>query len=260
MLKLLKYEFFNMYRNRWVIFYFLFFFFTTLILFYFTKESIKVASTLLNIILLVIPLTSIVLGTIFLYDSRSFIELLLSQPIPRKSIYASKFIGMSFSLSVGFILGVFIPMLFFVNNLEIDFSLYLSVIISGVMMTLIFTSIAFLIGTVFEEKVKGFGAAIIIWLYVTIIYDGILLFIIIFFQEYPLEKPVLFLSLINPVDLARIFVVLQIDVSALLGYTGVIFKRFFETEMGIILSMSSMILWILIPFLLGLKIFSKKDF
>ncbi|NPA54032.1 MAG: nitrous-oxide metabolic protein NosY, partial [Aquificae bacterium] len=80
MLKLLKYEFFNMYRNKWIIFYFLFFLVLTSVLFYFTHSPAKVVSTLLNIVILVVPLISLILGTIFLYDSRNFIELLLSQP------------------------------------------------------------------------------------------------------------------------------------------------------------------------------------
>ncbi|ACO04926.1 MAG TPA: nitrous-oxide metabolic protein NosY [Persephonella sp.] len=260
MFKLLKYEFYNMYRNKWIIFYFFFFLLITTVLFYFTKDSVKVCATLLNLTLLVIPLISLILGTIFLYDSRAFIELLLSQPINRRSIYVSKFIGIAFSLSFSFAVGVTFPILFFFREITIDYSLYLSVVTSGIMMTFIFLSIAFLIGTVFEDKVKGFGASILTWLYVTLVYDGIILFIIIYFQEYPLEKPVLFLSLINPVDLARIFVVLQLDISALLGYTGIIFKRFFETQLGMVVSLLSMLLWVIVPFLIGLKIFNKKDF
>ncbi|WP_457642596.1 ABC transporter permease [Persephonella sp.] len=260
MLKLLKYEFFNMYRNKWIIFYFFFFLIVTSVLFYFTKEPVKVVATLLNIILLVIPLISLILGTIFLYDSRAFIELLLSQPINRRTIYTSKYIGIALSLSLSFTFGVIIPLFIFKGETDVNYTLYFSMVLSGIFMTFIFLSLAFLIGTIFEEKVKGFGVSILTWLYVTLIYDGIILFIIIYFQEYPLEKPVLFLSLINPVDLARIFVVLQLDISALLGYTGTIFKRFFETGMGITVSLSVMFLWILVPFFAGLRVFNKKDF
>ena len=262
MLKLLKYEFYNMFRNKWIVFYFLFFVILTFSLFYFAKEPAKVVATLLQVVILVVPLISLILGTIFMYDSRNFIELLLSQPINRKSIYLAKFMGTTISLSVSYLLGILIPYIVFLREIENspEFSLYLTLIISGVFLTFIFVAFAFLIATFFEDKVKGFGATILLWLYVTLIYDGIILFIIVYFQQYPLEKPVLILSMLNPVDIARIFVILQLDISALLGYTGTIFKRFFDTWFGMVVSFSVMIVWTLLPLLLGLRKFSRKDF
>ncbi|NPA58052.1 MAG: ABC transporter permease subunit [Aquificae bacterium] len=262
MLKLLKYEFYNMFRNKWILFYFLFFLILTSSLFYFTKEPAKVVATLLQMVILVVPLISLILGTIFMYDSRNFIELLLSQPINRKSIYFAKYLGATVSLSAGFLLGVLLPYLFFLRQIEgsAEYFLYASLIVSGVFMTFIFTAFAFLIATFFEDRVKGFGASILVWLYFTLIYDGIILFIIIYFQQYPLEKPVLVLSMLNPVDIARIFVILQLDISALLGYTGTIFKKFFDTWLGMATSFGVMVVWTVLPLTLGLWKFKKKDF
>jgi Cu-processing system permease protein len=262
MLKLLKYELYNMYRNKWILFYFLFFLGLTSLLFYFTKSPPKVVSTLLNIVILVVPLISLILGTIFMYDSRNFIELLLSQPIKRRSIYLSKYLGVSFALSISFLLGVVIPYLYFLKDIETppEYYLYGSLVISGVFLTFIFIAFSFMITTFFEDRVKGFGASILLWLYTTLIYDGIILAIIILFRDYPLEKPVLIMSMLNPVDIARIFVILQLDVAALLGYTGTIFKNFFSTFFGKGVSLGVMFLWTVIPLLVGLKKFSKKDF
>lgn len=47
-------------------------------------NSSKGILTLLNIILLIVPLVSILFSTIYIYNSSEFIELLLSQPIQRK--------------------------------------------------------------------------------------------------------------------------------------------------------------------------------
>ena len=230
MLKLLKYEFYNMYRNKWIIFYFLFFLFLTSALFYFAKAPAKVVATLLQLVILVVPLISLILGTIFLYDSRNFIELLLSQPINRKSIYLAKYLGTSISLSASFLLGILLPYFYFLRELESppEYFLYTTISLSGIFLTFIFIAFAFMIATFFEDRVKGFGVSILLWLYVTLIYDGLILFIIIYFREYPLEKPVLLLSILNPVDIARIFVILQLDIAALLGYTGAIFQKFLQ--------------------------------
>ncbi|NPA12704.1 MAG: ABC transporter permease subunit [Aquificae bacterium] len=260
--KLLKYEFYNMFRNKWIIFYFLFFLLLTSTLFYFSKEPAKVAATLLQMVILVIPLVSLILGTIFMYDSRNFIELLLSQPIDRRSIYIAKYTATSLSLGLAFVLGVFIPYILFLTGVEgsKEYFLFFSLLVSGLFITFIFIAFAFLIAVIFEEKVKGFGASLLLWLYMTLIYDGIILFITIYFRDYPLEKPVLILSILNPVDIARIFVILQLDISALLGYTGVLFKQFFDTIMGKVISLGVMVVWTFIPLMAGLWQFRKKDF
>ncbi|WP_456464244.1 ABC transporter permease [Persephonella sp.] len=261
-IKLLKYEFFNMYRNKWIIFYFIFFLVLTTALFYFAKSPAKVVATLLQLIILVIPLTSLILGTIFMYDSRNFIELLLSLPIKRSSIYISKYLGTTISLSISFALGVIIPYLFFIKSLEEppEYFLYFSLVIAGIFLTFIFVAFAFLIATFFEDRVKGFGSSILVWLYTTLIYDGIILFIIIYFKDYPLEKPVLLMSILNPIDIARIFVILKLDIAALLGYTGAVFQKFFDTKLGISVSFGVLFVWIFFPLIVGLYKFRKKDF
>ena len=66
-------------------------------------NSSKGILTLLNIILLIVPLVSILFSTIYIYNSSEFIELLLSQPIQRKKIWLSLFLGLSISLLLSLI-------------------------------------------------------------------------------------------------------------------------------------------------------------
>ena len=64
---------------------------------------------------------------------------------------------------------------------------------------------------------------------------------------------------LNPIDLARILILLHLDVSAMLGYTGAIFKDFFGTTLGISLAFFILFLWISIPFCISLIKFKRKD-
>ena len=68
-----------------------------------------------------------------------------------------------------------------------------------------------------------------------------------------------FLSFLNPIDLSRIQILLQMDISALMGYTGAIFREFFGNQIGIGLSFLGIFIWILCPLLISLKKFNKKD-
>ncbi|HUQ97311.1 MAG TPA: hypothetical protein VM010_06575, partial [Chitinophagaceae bacterium] len=79
------------------------------------------------------------------------------------------------------------------------------------------------------------------------------------FSDYPMEKATLVLSSFNPIDLGRIYLMLQMDVSALMGYTGATYKEFFGSSLGLFYTLGVMILWIIVPVWLAVRSFARKD-
>ena len=217
-------------------------------------NTAKGVLSLLNVILLTVPLVSIIFSNIYMYNSSEFIELLVSQPIRRKTIWLSLFTGLVVSMNMAFIIGVGIPVFIFVPDMT-----GLFIVITGMLITTIFISIAMLCSILSRDKARGIGIAIMTWLFLTLIYDGLVLFMMFQFSDYPIEKPMVIVSALNPIDLARIMVLLQVDVTALMGYTGAIFKHIFGTSFGLIISFGLMMLWIIIPFLISWKKFRNKD-
>ena len=127
-------------------------------------------------------------------------------------------------------------------------------------MNFIFVALAYNIALSTENKIKGFGYAILMWLFLAVIYDGLFLISLVMFDEYPLDKFSLISTMFNPIDLSRILILLKLDISALLGYTGAVFRKFFGTNLGMILSMSILVFWVLIPVVrMNLKL-KNKDF
>ena len=80
------------------------------------------------------------------------------------------------------------------------------------------------------------------------------------FNEYPLEKFSLAATMFNPIDLSRILILLKLDISALLGYTGAVFKDFFGTSVGMLSSLGVLVLWVVLPALNIVRKANKKDF
>lgn len=210
--------------------------------------------SLLNIILLTVPLVSIIFGNIYMYNSAEFIELLVSQPVKRSAIWSSLFLGLTLALNTSFFIGIGLPVLLFVPSLT-----GITVIFSGMLITTIFVSIAMLCAILMRDKARGIGLSIMIWLFLSLIYDGLVLFFMFQYADYPIEKRMAILAAFNPIDLARIQVLLQVDVAVLMGFTGAIFKKMFGTSLGLIVSLMIMLLWILLPYLLSLRLFNKKD-
>jgi len=257
--KILKYEFHNTIRNKWVIFYTLFFFLVGYFLFSFSGDVNKAYISLMNIIIIVIPLVSLIFGSIYLYNSREFIEMMLSQPIDRRSLFTGIYFGTSVPLSAGFVIGISLPFLLF-GNVNRQYEGIAVLLLIGVALTFTFTAIAFLVSVLQDDKAKGLGFSILLWLILAVVYDGLVLLIVYYFAEYPLEKVMIGLSIINPIDLGRILFLIKFNISALMGYTGAVFQQFFGSSMGIIISIVCMITWIIIPLLLSTRFFKRKDF
>lgn len=252
--KVIKYVMVDILRNKIVIAYAILLIIISMSVFSLEDNTAKGLLSLLNLILFIVPLVSIVFSTIYVYNSSEFIELLLSQPLQRRQIWLSLFTGLSTSLSVAFLIGVGIPLLFF----EPGFTGVIMTI-TGCLLSAIFVSIALLAEVYTRDKAKGIGVAILLWLYFAIIFDGLILFLLFQFADYPLEKPMMILSCLNPIDLSRIIILLRLDVSALMGYTGAIFNEFFGTNYGFIVTLCVLVLWIVLPLRISLNKFKRKD-
>ena len=210
--------------------------------------------TVLNVILFTVPLVSILFATIYIYNSAEFIELLVSQPIKRSKIWISLFISLSLSLIISFLIGSGIPLLINAPNLN-----GIMMLLIGVLITAIFVSLAFLSAIFNRDKARGIGPSIVIWLFFALIFDGLILFLLFQFSDYPIEKPMIFVTSLSPIDLARIQMLLHLDASAMMGYTGALFKEYFGNGIGIAVSLLLLFIWVIIPFVLSLKKFKTKD-
>lgn len=254
MKKIIKYVITDILRNKIVLIYTLFLLAASFSVFALEDNSSKGLLSLLNIILIVVPLVSIIFSAIYVYNSAEFIELLVSQPLKRKTIWLSLFTGLAASLSIAFFIGAGIPVLIYQAN-TIGFTM----IAVGILLSIIFVSIAMLATVKTRDKAKGIGAAIMLWLYFSLLFDGFVLFLLFQFADYPMEKPMIAVSAFNPIDLSRILILLQLDVSAMMGYTGAVFKDFFGTYMGIIFSVFILLLWIALPVWYATVKFNTKD-
>ena len=260
MLKILKYSFYDLMRSRWSYVYFAFYLLLGVVLLFLNNDLSKAVITLMNVIIVLVPLIGTIFGVMYYYNSKEFTELFLAQPLKRSSIFLGQYLGVAISLSLSLILGLGIPFVFyglFMSNAIWDFSLLL---ITGTFLTLIFTALAFNIALSNENRIKGFGYAILLWLFLAIIYDGVFLMSLIIFEDYPLDKLSLFGTMLYPIELARTLILLKLDISALLGYTGAVFKQFFGTSIGLIVSFTALTLWVLLPVLRITVKARKKDF
>lgn len=254
MKKIIKYVIIDILRNKIMLAYTVFLLLISFSIFSLEDSSAKGLLSLLNIILIIVPLVSLLFAAIYVYNSSEFLELLVSQPLKRNTIWLSLFTGLAASMAFAFFIGAGLPILFY-EPTPTGFMM----LGTGLLLSVIFVAIAMLAAVIARDKAKGIGIVILLWLYFSIIFDGLVLFILFQFADYPLEKMMVGMTAFNPIDLSRILILLKMDVSALMGYTGAIFKDFFGTNTGLIISFMVLITWIIIPTWLSLRRFNHKD-
>lgn len=252
--KIIKYVTADILRNKIVLAYTVLLLVISLSLFMLQDDTAKGLLSLLNITLLIVPLISIIFSAIYIYNSAEFIELLVSQPLKRKSIWLSLFYGLAVALSIAYFIGSGIPIIIYQPT-----ATGFIMLATGIALSIIFVAIAMLAAVFTRDKAKGIGITIMLWLYFALIFDALILFILFQFEDYPLDKFMVLTTAFNPVDLCRILILLQLDVSALMGYTGAVFKNFFGSQAGSFVAAIVLLLWMIIPVWLSTKRFQKKD-
>src|SRR6478735_5526147 len=104
-MKIVKYELRDVLRSRSLLVYTLCFLAVTDVLLRFGGGA-RAALSLMNVVLLLIPLVAIIFGTIYLYHAREFTELLLAQPVHRRQLFAGQYLGLALPLSATFVVGL----------------------------------------------------------------------------------------------------------------------------------------------------------
>ena len=260
MVKVARYQARDVFRSRWLASYAIFFLAVTEGLLRFAGGDARTILSLTSIVLYVVPLVTLVFATVYLYNAREFNELLLAQPVGRRSLFFGLYLGLALPLAVALLAGVCGPFLLHGFDDPVQRVMLAALLCVGAALTMIFTAVAFCIALRCDDKLRGLGSAIAIWMLCAVVYDGLVMAIVAAFADYPLERAMLGLTLANPIDLARITLLLQLDVSALMGYTGAVFQQFLGGAIGTLVASVALMLWMAAPIALGVRAFDRKDF
>lgn len=216
--------------------------------------------SLLNVVLLLIPLIALILGSASLYGAREFTELLLAQPIPRRALYVGLYLGLTLPLMGATLAGLSLPFII-ERALDADTAPMLVVLLAvSLLLVAVFTALAFVVTVFVRDRARGLGVAILAWLGLGVLYDGVVLAVATTFRDWPLERGMLVAMALNPIDLARTILLLRLDVAALMGYTGAVFRQAFGSTAGLVVALGFLATWVAVPWFVGARAFERRDF
>ncbi|MFN7065989.1 MAG: NosY protein [Aquificaceae bacterium] len=252
--KLVKYELYDLFKSKWVVGLFAFYLLTAFILLYFGKDYTKVLISHNNLSLITLPLFSLLLSALYFYNNRNFIEFVLTQPVRRLTLLLSIFISLSLSLSLSYLFSSLLP---FYHFFGFDLA-YLRVLLLTTLLVPLFVSLGLFLALLERDRLKGIGYILLIWLFFSALYDSILLYFTLVLSDYPIDTFIITLTLMNPIDLIRLYLLMETGLHEVIGFVGRWLMRYF-----IYLFPFSLLLSIFYSFLflmLSVLIFKRKDF
>ena len=247
-------------KNRWFIIYtFCFSALAILLLFLASSRGdiagfsgfSKTAASLINLVLLFIPLIALITGSISISSERESgtLSYLLSHPITKQEVFIGKFVGalisIWFSIFLGFgLAGIVIA----INGVGGNVSYYLITILLSALLAASLLSVGFLVSVLSSKSSKAISIAIFLWLLFLVLGDlGIIGTTVAMNLGV---KKLFILTILNPVEVFKIASVLILSPRfEILGPVGVYAIRTFG-KVGIFFLLTSiLILWTLIPLL-----------
>jgi Cu-processing system permease protein len=255
-MKILKYECLNILRNKWLIIYALLIAALTFALIIVGGSFSKALLSISNVIVVLVPLVSLLFTVVYWYYNEKYTEMLLTQPISRKSIFFARFLALVGSQSLSVSIGLLVPFLFY-NGLSKG--VFLNVLVA-VLLTLTFVAIGLWIAINFNDRMKGVGLALGVWFFFSVIYDGLILLLLISLKEYPLDLLSGILGVSNPIGLGRVILLMFHNGSLLLGYAGSLAYKLLTQNSGYLVAIIVALLWLVIPLSFAKNKMLKKDF
>ncbi len=247
-------------RNKWLLFYGLaFFVLSSVLVYYEASHPTQAIVSLLNLVLLIVPLFTLLYGAISFAESLPFVELILVRNISRRDVFLGKFLGLGFGLSFSFFIGTSLSLLLFLDSFENIFSLLLLVSM-GCVLHFVFLIIAFYLVLCIQKKEMVLGSTLLTWFYFYILYDFFILIMAVLLRDYPLEIPILITVFLNPIDLLRVMLLLQLDISTIMSFSTALIEKTMGGSYGIFLAFFALGIWSVSFYYLALEKFKTKGF
>jgi Cu-processing system permease protein len=227
------------------------------------QDFARTASSLVELVLLVVPLASLVIGTTALTPDRGSAELLYSQPVGRRTILLGRLAGLFVALvgaqAVGFGAA---GLVLFARAGQGGLGSFLGVVGSAAVLTAVFLALAAAItaGGAGRRRARHLATALSIWFAAVVLFDVAALGIASLLASGTASRLLMVSVILNPVDAVRTATLLAIEGTTAFGAASLAFLRFTGGSTGAAMWLAlSAAVWIVGPVLVGAKRLERAD-
>jgi Cu-processing system permease protein len=221
----------------------------------------RVTLSLMNLVLLVVPLCGLLVGVASMSGGGESLSLLLAQPVTRGEVLLGKYLGLAAALAAAQAIG------FGGGGLVVAFNAggeqlpgYVALTALSLVLGWLSLAVALAIAAVWPDRLKALSISLLLWLGLVVAYDLAVLGATALLSGLPLERVLFPALLLNPVDLARVLVTLAVGSGALFGPTSAVLVKTFGTAGGVATGAAVLAIETLVPLAVAAHVFRRRDF
>ena len=226
------------------------------------QDFARTAVSLVQLVLLLVPLMALVIGVLALAPDRGAAELLFAQPIARHAILFGKLLGLFEALAAAQAIGFGASgVLIFWQGGEQGLGSFLLLVGGSLALTAVFLGISAVIaaGSI-GRRARALALALIVWFVAVILFDVAALGAASLLRSGTASRLLIAAVLVNPVDAVRTGVLLGVEGAAAFGAASLAFLRFTHGPAGgAALLVLSIGLWVLVPPLVAARRLRDRD-
>jgi len=229
---------------------------------YGVQDFSRTAVSLVQIVLLLVPLAALVFGGLALTPDRGAAELIYSQPVSRRVVLLGRMLGVWIALTAAQLIGFGAAGIVVQWQAGLEgISRFLTLIFTAVAITAIFLGIAALIASASQgRRTRVLAAALVVWFVTVLLFDIGALGAASLLRSGAASRLLIIATLINPIDAARTAALLAIDGTSAFGAASLALLRFtggLPAAFGAIAL--SLVVWLIAPVWLAARTISRAD-
>ncbi len=215
------------------------------------QDFARTAVSLVQLVLLLVPLTALVIGVLSLAPERGAAELTYSQPVSRRTVLFGKLLGLFEALAAAQALGFGgAGYVIFTQSGQEGLGGFLLLVAGSLVMTAVFLGIAAILsaGAIGRRRSRALALALVVWFVVVVLFDVAALGLASVLPSGTASRVLIVSVLVNPVDAVRTGTLLGIEGTGAFGAASLAFLRFTGGPLGAGLLLGlSLLLWVVAP-------------
>jgi len=227
------------------------------------QDFARTAASLVQLVLLLVPLTSLLIGVLSLAPERGAAELLFSQPVSRRTILLGKLLGLFEALVGAQALGFGAAgLVIFSQSGSEGIAGFLMLFAASAALTAIFLGLAALLAAaaIGRRRTRALALALVVWFVAVVLFDVAALGLASLLPSGPASRVLIVAVIVNPVDAVRTATLLGIEGAAAFGAASLAFLRFTKGPWGAgALLGLSLLFWIAVPALAAVERLRRTD-
>jgi Cu-processing system permease protein len=227
------------------------------------QDFARTAASLVQLVILLVPLTALLLGVLALAADRGNAELLFSQPVSRAAILLGRVLGLYQALVAAQAMGFGAAgLVIYARAGGEGLSGFLVVVVAGFTLTGICLGLASVIGAgnVGRRRSRALALALVVWLLLVVVADLAALGFASLLRSGAASRLLIAAAIVNPVGAVRTAALLLIEGTAAFGTASLALLRFAGGPLQAALMLAgSLALWLALPFWLAARRLARAD-